>query len=404
MIEKVGLYYDKSKKRWIVRWFGQYDPQTGQQARPGKLFRLKRDAEAFQAEKQAEFNQGGRRDLPQKTTLEAFCREWLEVHKTEHRLATRDLYAGAAWRLKDHFGPRRLLTSISARDAQKFLAEQQRRLKSKTDKPLSDWSRDQIRRCCKAMFETAVTWELIRENPFARIKGKRLTPGRWHRLRPQEYRALLDAVPDLRWQALYSVAYTVGLRTGELFNLTWEDIDFERGLVVVASRDGTKEMPPFAVKDHERREIPLTRHTMAILTAWQAQAPESVPYILLTAERYGRVRDRWRAMRAAGRTDRWRNAYMVNNVRRTFRSHLKRAGIKAVAKLSLHTFRKSCCQNWADHLPMNVTRELMGHANIATTAEFYSQVDEEHHRKAARIMDEILAESGAPQRAGVEQD
>jgi hypothetical protein len=107
-------------------------------------------------------------------------------------------------------------------------------------------------------------------------------------------------------------------------------------------------------------EIPRTKHTMAILTAWQAQAPEGVPYVLLTADRYQRVRTRWQGMKAAGKADGWRNAFMINNVRRTFRTHLKRAGIKATAKLSPHTFRKSCCQNWADRLPMNVVRLARG--------------------------------------------
>jgi len=193
-------------------------------------------------------------------------------------------------------------------------------------------------------------------------------------------------------------------RTGELFSLTWRDIDFGRGLVVIASRDGDDDMPPFALKDHERREIPLTQHTMAILTAWQAQAPEGVPYVLLTAERYGRVRARWQRMVAAGNTDRWQNAFMVNNVHRTVRTHLRRAGIKPTAKLSLHTFRKSCCQNWADHLPMNVTKELMGHSNITTTAKFYSTVDEDHQRKAARVIDELLKERPARTDTEAKQD
>ena len=95
---------------------------------------------------------------------------------------------------------------------------------------------------------------------------------------------------------------------------------------------------------------------------------------------------------------------MINNVHRSVRTHLRRAGIKPTAKLSLHTFRKSCCQNWADHLPMNVTKELMGHANISTTAKFYSTVDEDHQRKAARVIDELLKERPARTDTEAKQD
>ena len=44
---------------------------------------------------------------------------------------------------------------------------------------------------------------------------------------------------------------------GEAFSLTWNDIDFERGRLVISNRDGTVDMPPFKVKDHEARRIPL---------------------------------------------------------------------------------------------------------------------------------------------------
>ncbi|UCF07093.1 MAG: site-specific integrase [bacterium] len=70
--------------------------------------------------------------------------------------------------------------------------------------------------------------------------------------------------------------------------------------------------------------------------------------------------------------------------------HCKRAGIKPVGKFTIHTLRKCCGQNWADHLPMNVVKELMGHSNISTTAEFYNQVDAEHEEKAARVIQKLI--------------
>jgi len=81
---------------------------------------------------------------------------------------------------------------------------------------------------------------------------------------------------------------------------------------------------------------------------------------------------------------------MVNNVLRDFKRHFKWAGIKPVAKLTIHTLRKSCGQNWADKLPMNVLKELMGHSNVKTTLEFYNQVDADHEAKAARVIQGLL--------------
>ncbi len=55
----------------------------------------------------------------------------------------------------------------------------------------------------------------------------------------------------------------------------------------------------------------------------------------------------------------------------------------------MHGFRKSCGQNWANHLPMNVVKELMGHADISTTAKFYSAVSKEHEAHTQWVTDVI---------------
>jgi len=85
---------------------------------------------------------------------------------------------------------------------------------------------------------------------------------------------------------------------------------------------------------------------------------------------------------------------MVNNVLREFKRHFKRAGIKPVGKLTVHTLRKSCGQNWADHLPMNVVKELMGHSKVETTLEFYNQVDAQHEEQAARVIQRLIENAG----------
>ena len=42
-------------------------------------------------------------------------------------------------------------------------------------------------------------------------------------------------------------------------------------------------------------------------------------------------------------------------------------------------------------------KELMGHSNISTTAEFYNQVDRDHEMKAARVIQNLLeSDKGVP--------
>jgi len=129
-------------------------------------------------------------------------------------------------------------------------------------------------------------------------------------------------------------------------------------------------------------------NTLDLLIQYQAEAPEGVPYILLTEDRYERILKRWRSIKKAG--EQWQNCFMVNNVLRNFRVHAKRAGLKFDGTSTLHTFRKSCAQNWADRLPANVVKYYLGHSDVKTANQFYSIVDETHDKLARAAMDEML--------------
>jgi len=74
MTTKVGLYKDTRNKGrpWVVRWFGEYDPEKGKQRHYSKSFARKRDAETFQAAKRAELDQGKPRDRAEDITVDEF--------------------------------------------------------------------------------------------------------------------------------------------------------------------------------------------------------------------------------------------------------------------------------------------------------------------------------------------
>jgi len=218
MITKIGLYKDPRKqKQWVVRWYGEYEPATGKQRRYSKSFHLKRDVEEFQNQQIMAFKKGQQRDRPEELSLGDFCKDWLKVKKREVRPDSFDVYEYAVRRLMNHFGPDMLLRNVTPRLASKFVAE----LRPFKGETLSGWSRLKTLRNCKTMFQTAVTWELIPENPFKNVKSPKCEARRWHYLKPREYRALLAVARSLQWKATYALAYTAGLRFGELFSLTW---------------------------------------------------------------------------------------------------------------------------------------------------------------------------------------
>lgn len=387
---KVTIGHDarNKKKPHVVRWYGEYDPHAGKQRRYSKSFRLRSEAEQFAAEKTVKFSRGGLRDRAAEITIKDFCKDWLGVKKVEVRTSSYELYIQTTKRLMAFFGENSNIKTVNPKSAAAFISKQKSCAPGREGQELSDWSIEQIRTHCKTIFNVATQWGYIDKNPFSTLRSKKLAVKRWHKVTPQEYKELLAAAPTLQVKLAYTLFYTAGLRLHEAFNLTWADIDFEKGIITIASREGTANMPPFNVKDHEARRIPVSPHTVDFLTTFQTQAPEGVPYILLSPERYERVKVKWQQLHKERKP--WRNRYTINNVLRGFKSHYKRAGIKPVGKLTIHTLRKSCGQNWSDRLPINVVKELMGHSKVETTLEFYNQLDSDHEAKAARVIQELL--------------
>jgi len=111
--------------------------------------------------------------------------------------------------------------------------------------------------------------------------------------------------------------------------------------------------------------------------------------VLLDEKRHNTLVAKWKLRQQQKRA--WQNQDMVNNVLVDFQRHTRWAGIKPIGQFSLHTLRKCCCQNWANYLPINVTKELMGHSSIATTQKFYNQVDDDHRAKAAAVIDMLVS-------------
>jgi len=388
MKRKVTLIKDKRKKSpWTVRWFSNsINPETFKQQHFSRSFRLKTDAERFMAKKIAEVADGIPQDKPEPQTLGSFCEDWLKVQKSHWSLSTYQMYKRAAGRLKDYFGAQKSLRQLDRRMAETFLSSQKRLDGRRGD--LNDWTKWQLLRLCRSIFEGARKWNQLDKNPFKGIKPKKCTVPKWHRITVEEYHKLLAAAPNTRWKALLALAFTAGLRLGELVSLKWAQIDFSQNLLYLENQPATKLTPPFTLKDHESRRIPLPQHTLNILIKLHSEAEENVPYLLMTKDRFEKISAKWQRLRHEHKP--WCNKYFGNNFLRDFHKIVRKAGIKVEGRLNIHCLRKACAQNWADHLPAAVTRELMGHSSIQTTLIHYNRVDDMHRKYAAETIQKLL--------------
>lgn len=102
---------------------------------------------------------------------------------------------------------------------------------------------------------------------------------------------MLEAIEKVWWKTLLSIAYGSGLRRDEIFNLTWQDIDFENKLVYINAKQPDKLLLEWEPKDHHNRMVPLTEQTIKLLAEMQLSAPAGHSNISTTRKYYLAVRD-----------------------------------------------------------------------------------------------------------------
>ena len=395
MVEKVGIcHLPKRNRPWVVRWFEEPDV-SGKAVRRSRSFRTKREAERFRTAKQKEFNDGAKRRRSQEVTLARHCEKVLVVRGAGLRQASITCYRNTIAQLLEFFGPNTPIRRVSPERAEKFvnsrkLVHAKHAAKGKT---LSAWGRNQHLAVAATIFAKAVSWGYIPGNPFAGIERLPQHGRPWHHIRPSEFDAILRVTPDCRERAFYAVMYGAGLRHGEAINLLWNgrDIDFEHARVDIATREGTANTPPFFVKDHEQRSLPLPQWAMDYLSDAQAQAVEGYPFAFLKPERWKRVRAKWRQFQRENRAKEWQNFHVCNNALRNFRARCRRAGIVTSDKLTIHCLRKSYAQNLADAgTPIHTLKKLMGHSSVRTLERFYIRSSDANEDRARGVLEQLF--------------
>lgn len=231
----------------------------------------------------------------------------------------------------------------------------------------------------KAALARAVAWQLLPAHPLADVKPlKADQTGRVRYLTPTEEKRLrkaLDARDEARrkrreaanawrrergydeWPAdaaghltpIVLLAINTGLRKGEIFNLTWADVDLDRAQLTVRGE---------GAKSAQTRYLPLNTEALDVLRGWKATAGETTGFVFpgrAAGERLEDVKKAWlplvRAAKIVG--------FTFHDLRHTFASNLAMAGVD-----------------------LNTVRELLGHSDIKMTLR-YAHLASEH--KAAAV-------------------
>jgi integrase len=234
----------------------------------------------------------------------------------------------------------------------------------------------------RCALEKALELRLIPRNPAAsarppKIRQEEITP-----LDVEQTRLLLEAAKDDRFECLYILSLTCGLRMGESLGLKWSDIDFDAGTLrvhrqVQRIREGGG-LVFSEPKNASRRTIDLPKR--AIEALWSRRKRQ--------LEEQLRAGAKWQDHGLVFASSKGTPMDAQNIVNRYFKPLLRRTGLPDIR---WHDLRHTCATLLLGRgVHPKMVQHLMGHASIQLTLDRYSHWIPSMGRATAEGMDEAL--------------
>jgi len=262
--------------------------------------------------------------------------------------------------LKPRFGAKPF-GSISSFDIEKMKLE----LKKGTSKQGKPYSQATIKHqlvLLKRLYNLAKKWGVYEgANPMDRVEVPKLDNQKTEFLTNEELRRLLDILEN--WPRKDTVAFIkfalfTGLRRGELFKLTWDDADFERGLITLREPKGGK-----------TQTIPVSLPALAVLKSLEVTSSFVFPG--KGGQQRTDFKGPWlRIRKAAGLPENFR----FHGLRHNFASTLVSNGVDLLVVQKLLTHKDSRTTLRYSHLSPGVLREAALNSGELLTPKIKEEV------------------------------
>ena len=305
--------------------------------------------------------------------------------------------------IQTHIGPSLgaiQLDGLTTRQIDQWMLSIRSKESERTGKPLSDRTIDYAFSVLRRALQFAVDWRYIAFNPASarvrvarRRKKTKVVTLRF--LTPEQAKTLLGAVREHRYEALYTLALTTGMREGELLGLKWADLNLDESrLTVNHSLAHTKR------KKGESGERFFLKGPKTV----GSRRTIDIPQVTVTALRQ-HVKRQAEMKRAAA--DEWSEQNFVFTSRRgtpldrsnalhQFQEILKDHNLPKIRFYDLRHTHASLLIAEGVH-PKKIA-ERLGHASIKLTMDTYGHLFEGSDHESAERMDRLFGAS-APGRA-----
>ena len=312
----------------------------------------------------------------EKQTLAQYLASWLEIAKLTIRAST--------WWRYEELTRVHILPTLGSLPLSRLTAQHANALyAAKLGEGLSPTTVRYIHVTLHRALGEALRLGLVQRNVTDFASPPRKSRRKMQVLSPEQARMLLRAAADDPLEALYLLAFTTGMRQGELLSLKWTDVDLEAAHVQVRSslRKGKEGFVFSEPKtSSSRRKVALTatavvaleRHRERQLEQRMAYGPLWQNHDLVFPDTLG--------MPFNG----------VTLLRREFVPLLKRAGLPM---MRFHDLRHTAATLMLlKGVHPKIVSEMLGHASVSITLDLYSHVLPNMQREAAETMDRLLRE------------
>lgn len=371
-----GSIYKRENGTWVgqINIPAEQSP-TGHRQRRSVSGRTFREVQTKIRELRNEQAEGTLRTSKQESlTVEEFLRQWYENKAAPQiRHNSRKLYKNV---IEGHLIPtlgHKTLAKLTPADVQGFIGKKLR-------EGYAPSSVRTFRVILSSALRQAHLWGMMRINPVTLTTPPKLHDSDVTPLDMAEARQLLDVVKDTRLEALYTVGVALGLRKGEILALRWCDVNFERGTLKVEhtlyQMDGRPTLQP-PKSASSKRTIKMPRVVSAALLRHRDRQE-------LEKRRYADV---WidTDLVFCARTGRPISAVWLHY------NFAKLLAANGMRRITLHCLRHSAATLLLTQgVDLKTVSEILGHANIQTTANLYTHVNNELREHAAEQMDKAL--------------
>ena len=228
-----------------------------------------------------------------------------------------------------------------------------------TAKPNNPATVNRLLATLKHMITMAVEWSMVEPDVLMRVrKVQKLkeSKGKTRFLEPAECQALIEHCRGML-KPMVIIALHTGMRRGEIFKLTWDQVDLRRGMIFLED-----------TKSGHSREVPLNDSAREAFSLVPCRMDGGRVFSNPKGETYRTINKAFaRACRLAGI-----RGCTFHTLRHTYASHLVMAGVSIKA-----------------------VQEFLGHQSLAITMR-YSHLGPSHKAEAVGKLDTIL--SGKPDR------